>query len=55
MASAVIQGLIASSGGGVIFGLGVTGLSCARHWYRQGLRFTVIDTRDAPPELATLG
>ncbi|PLW83384.1 UDP-N-acetylmuramoyl-L-alanine--D-glutamate ligase [Kineobactrum sediminis] len=49
-----MQGLIASSGGGVIFGLGVTGLSVARHWYRQGLRFTVIDTRAAPPELATL-
>lgn len=50
----VTQDLIASSGDGVIFGLGATGLSCARHLYREGRRFTVIDTRSAPPELATL-
>ncbi|MEQ9464411.1 MAG: UDP-N-acetylmuramoyl-L-alanine--D-glutamate ligase [Haliea sp.] len=48
------QDLIASSGDEVIFGLGATGLSCARYLHRQGRRFTVIDTRSAPPELATL-
>ncbi len=50
----VTQDLIASSGDEVILGLGVTGLSCARYLHRQGRRFTVIDTRSAPPELATL-
>lgn len=50
----VTQDMIASSGDGVIFGLGATGLSCARHLHREGRRFTVIDTRSAPPELATL-
>ncbi|MDO8861394.1 UDP-N-acetylmuramoyl-L-alanine--D-glutamate ligase [Haliea sp. E1-2-M8] len=48
------QDLIASSGEEVIFGLGATGLSCARFLHREGRRFTVIDTRSAPPELATL-
>ncbi len=48
------QDLIASSGDEVIFGLGATGLSCARFLHREGHRFTVIDTRSAPPELATL-
>lgn len=48
------QDLIASSGDEVIFGLGATGLSCARFLHSEGRRFTVIDTRTAPPELATL-
>lgn len=48
------QDLIASSGDEVIFGLGATGLSCARFLHREGRRFTVIDTRSAPPELAAL-
>lgn len=52
--TSVTQGLIASSGDEVIFGLGVTGLSCARFLHREGRSFTVIDTRSAPPELATL-
>lgn len=52
--TSVTQGLIASSGDEVIFGLGVTGLSCARFLHREGRRFTVIDTRSAPPELPTL-
>jgi len=50
----VTQDLIASSGDEVIFGLGATGLSCARFLHRQGRRFTVIDTREVPPELATM-
>ena len=48
------QGLIASSGDEVVFGLGATGLSCARFLHRNGRRFVVIDTRDNPPELAVL-
>lgn len=52
--TSVTQDLIASSGDEVIFGLGATGLSCARFLHREGRRFTVIDTRSAPPELATL-
>ena len=44
------QGLIASSADEVVFGLGVTGLSCARYLYGQGRRFVVIDTREQPPE-----
>ena len=48
------QGLIASSADEVVFGLGVTGLSCARYLYGQGRRFVVIDTREQPPELAVL-
>lgn len=52
--TSVTQDLIASSGDEVIFGLGATGLSCARFLHREGRRFTVLDTRSAPPELATL-
>ena len=48
------QGLMASSGDEVVFGLGATGLSCARFLHRNGRRFVVIDTRDNPPELAVL-
>tara|TARA_R110000772_G_scaffold267428_1_gene391536 strand:- start:92931 stop:94292 length:1362 start_codon:yes stop_codon:yes gene_type:complete len=48
------QGLIASSGDEVVFGLGATGLSCARFLHRSGRRFVVIDTREQPPELAVL-
>lgn len=35
----------------VVFGLGKTGLSCARFLARRGERFTVIDTRERPSEL----
>jgi UDP-N-acetylmuramoylalanine--D-glutamate ligase len=35
----------------VIVGLGMTGLSCARHLQRRGLSFTVMDTRSVPPGL----
>lgn len=48
------QGLIASSESRVVVGLGLTGLSCARHLHRLGLTFAVVDTREQPPELATL-
>lgn len=48
------QDLIASSVNRVVVGLGVTGLSCARHLHRLGLPFTVVDTRDQPPGLDAL-
>ncbi|MBS0364451.1 MAG: UDP-N-acetylmuramoyl-L-alanine--D-glutamate ligase [Proteobacteria bacterium] len=38
----------------VIVGLGVTGLSCARHLRAQGWRLAVTDTRIAPPGAAAL-
>nr|WP_067514673.1 UDP-N-acetylmuramoyl-L-alanine--D-glutamate ligase [Endozoicomonas ascidiicola] len=41
--------LIGSSCNRVIIGLGMTGLSCARYLYRQGLPFKIIDTRENPP------
>jgi UDP-N-acetylmuramoylalanine--D-glutamate ligase len=46
--------MIASSEHRVVFGLGVTGLSCARHLHRRGLPFTVVDTRVEPPGIHTL-
>ena len=51
---AVAQDLIASSEHRVVVGLGVTGLSCARHLYRQGASFSVVDTREHPPGLEEL-
>ncbi len=36
----------------VIIGLGITGLACARHLKRLNRPFSVIDTREAPPQLA---
>ena len=47
------QGLIASSESRVVVGLGLTGLSCARHLHRLGLPFSIVDTREQPPELET--
>ncbi len=38
----------------VVVGLGATGLSCARYFYKRGLSFTVVDTRTQPPGLAAL-
>lgn len=38
----------------VIVGLGKTGLSCARYLSKQGVRIAITDSRDEPPELATL-
>lgn len=35
----------------VVFGLGKTGLSCARFLSSVGIRFTVVDTRNQPPGL----
>lgn len=37
-----------------IIGLGMTGLSCARHFLRTGEPFRVIDSRQNPPGLAEL-
>lgn len=51
---AVAQDLIASSEHRVVVGLGLTGLSCARHLYRQGASFSVVDTREQPPGLEDL-
>ena len=45
------QDLIASSDHRVIVGLGVTGMSCARHLHRLGVSFSVVDTRSQPPGL----
>ena len=46
--------LIASSKLKVIAGLGVTGLSVARHLSEMGERFVVLDSRTSPPCLAQL-
>ncbi|MEZ5530263.1 MAG: UDP-N-acetylmuramoyl-L-alanine--D-glutamate ligase [Porticoccaceae bacterium] len=46
--------LIASSKLKVIVGLGVTGLSVARHLARLGERFAICDTRAQPPKLEQL-
>ena len=54
MNQAVAQDLIASSEHRVVVGLGVTGVSCARHLHRQGARFSVVDTREQPPGLEEL-
>ena len=51
---AVAKDLIASSEYRVVVGLGVTGLSCARHLYRQGTSFSVVDTRSNPPGIEEL-
>ncbi len=48
----VAQEVIASSENRVVVGLGATGLSCARHFRRLGLPFSVVDTRAQPPGLA---
>ena len=49
-----MQDLIASSVNRVVVGLGITGVSCARHLYSLGVPFSVIDTRTNPPGLDTL-
>jgi UDP-N-acetylmuramoylalanine--D-glutamate ligase len=46
--------LIASSDSRVVVGLGATGLACARFLHARGLPFSVVDSRDNPPELAAL-
>ena len=46
--------LIASSKLKVVAGLGVTGLSVARHLNEMGERFVVLDSRTSPPCLAQL-
>jgi UDP-N-acetylmuramoylalanine--D-glutamate ligase len=38
----------------IVFGLGKTGFSCAHFFAQRGLDFTVIDTREHPPELERL-
>lgn len=38
----------------VVVGLGVTGYSCARYLFNQGMPVAVTDTRAAPPQLAAL-
>ncbi|MCL7461523.1 UDP-N-acetylmuramoyl-L-alanine--D-glutamate ligase [Pseudomonas sp. NW5] len=46
--------LIASDQFRIVVGLGKSGLSVVRFLARQGVRFAIADTRDNPPELATL-
>ncbi|CAA0083143.1 UDP-N-acetylmuramoylalanine--D-glutamate ligase [Zhongshania aliphaticivorans] len=43
--------LIASDNRRIVIGLGKTGLSIARYFSKQGLSFTVADSRDIPPGL----
>ncbi|MGB0662322.1 MAG: UDP-N-acetylmuramoyl-L-alanine--D-glutamate ligase [Pontibacterium sp.] len=44
--------IIASDSRIIVIGLGKTGLSCARYFARKGIRFSVADTRETPPNLA---
>ena len=46
--------LIASDQFRIVVGLGKSGMSVVRHLVRRGLPFAVVDTRENPPELATL-
>jgi UDP-N-acetylmuramoylalanine--D-glutamate ligase len=46
--------VVANKENRVVVGLGATGLSCARHLYKRGLPFVVVDTREKPPELEEL-
>ncbi|GAB6388043.1 UDP-N-acetylmuramoyl-L-alanine--D-glutamate ligase [Stutzerimonas marianensis] len=46
--------LIASDQFRIVVGLGKSGMSVVRHLARRGLPFAVVDTRENPPELATL-
>ena len=46
--------LIQSDKRRLIVGLGVTGLSCLRHFVRQGIAVSVFDTRENPPNLAQI-
>ncbi|MDD7804054.1 MAG: UDP-N-acetylmuramoyl-L-alanine--D-glutamate ligase [Endozoicomonas sp. (ex Botrylloides leachii)] len=46
--------LISSSCRRIIIGLGKTGLSCVRYFSRQGLPFSVVDSRVSPPGLDVL-
>jgi UDP-N-acetylmuramoylalanine--D-glutamate ligase len=45
---------IANSESRVVVGLGVTGLSCARHLYARDIAFSVVDSRSQPPGLQEL-
>ncbi|WP_137887783.1 UDP-N-acetylmuramoyl-L-alanine--D-glutamate ligase [Pseudomonas sp. 2FE] len=46
--------LIASDHFRIVVGLGKSGMSLVRFLARQGVRFAVADTRENPPELATI-
>ncbi len=46
--------LIASDHFRIVVGLGKSGMSLVRFLARQGIRFAVADTRENPPELATI-
>ncbi len=46
--------LIASDHFRIVVGLGKSGMSLVRYLARRGLPFAVVDTRENPPELATL-
>lgn len=48
------MGLIASDHFRIVVGLGKSGMSLVRFLARQGVPFAVADTRENPPELATL-
>jgi UDP-N-acetylmuramoylalanine--D-glutamate ligase len=54
MGAALDSDLIARNDTPVILGLGATGLSIARYFWRAGVRFAVIDSRPSPPGLDAL-
>lgn len=43
-----------STGKTIVVGLGLTGLSCARYLHKQGIEFSVVDSRSEPPGLGEL-
>jgi UDP-N-acetylmuramoylalanine--D-glutamate ligase len=43
--------MIATENKRVVIGLGMTGLSCARYLWRKQQKFSVVDSREQPPEL----
>jgi UDP-N-acetylmuramoylalanine--D-glutamate ligase len=46
-----VMNLIQTDKRRLIVGLGITGTSCMRHFLRLGLSFSVLDTREQPPEI----
>ena len=50
----VVNKMIAEKHRVLIVGLGKTGLSCARYLSARGIEVAVTDSREQPPELATL-
>ena len=47
-------GLDPATSKALVVGAGETGFSAARFFYRQGIKFAVVDSRDKPPQLETI-